>query len=172
MKTIAYESMDKRRWGEGPWQKEPDKIQFVDGKTNLPCLVVRGSFHGALCGYVGVSKAHPAFEVDYHELSDRLSVHTGSINFSGKCMEQSPAMMMRGYDVEKQGICHTVEDDEDDDVWWLGFSTDRWGDLSPAENDMARARYLFREEGEVYRDLEYVTKEIESLALQLSGMEG
>ena len=57
METIEYRTMDKSVWGPGPWQNEPDKRQWQDEATGLPCLIVRNSM-GALCGYVGVSEGH------------------------------------------------------------------------------------------------------------------
>jgi hypothetical protein len=67
MKTIEYRHRDKSDWGEGPWQDEPDKRQWQDEATGLPCLVVRNR-GGALCGYVGVPAGHPCFEVDYDDV--------------------------------------------------------------------------------------------------------
>lgn len=60
METIEYRTVDKSKWGDGPWQDEPDKKQWRDPETGLPCLIVRGP-GGALCGYVGVPANSPAF---------------------------------------------------------------------------------------------------------------
>lgn len=60
METIENHTYDKAGWGEGPWQSEPDKRQWQDEATGLPCLIVRGPV-GALCGYVGVPLEHPAY---------------------------------------------------------------------------------------------------------------
>ena len=49
MQRIEYRTIDKSQWGEGPWQDEPDKIQWQDEETGLPCLIVRGHM-GFLCG--------------------------------------------------------------------------------------------------------------------------
>lgn len=57
MKTLEYRTVDKSSWGDGPWQSEPDKKQWRDEATGLPCLIVRNQF-GALCGYAGVPKGH------------------------------------------------------------------------------------------------------------------
>ncbi len=42
MEKIEYRTVDKTGWGEGPWQSEPDKRQWQDEATGLPCLIVRG----------------------------------------------------------------------------------------------------------------------------------
>jgi hypothetical protein len=38
MDTIEYRTIDKSQWGPGPWQDEPDKKQWQDEATGLPCL--------------------------------------------------------------------------------------------------------------------------------------
>lgn len=42
MQTIEYTTIDKSSWGNEPWQNEPDKKQWQDKATLLPCLVVIG----------------------------------------------------------------------------------------------------------------------------------
>lgn len=64
MQRIEYRTQDKSDWPRGPWDNEPDKIQWQDEVTGLPCLIVRGPV-GALCGYVGVPKSHPAYGLSY-----------------------------------------------------------------------------------------------------------
>lgn len=54
----------KESWGQGPWVSEPDKVQWLDEASGLPCLIVRGPM-GALCGYVGVPEGHPFFKKKY-----------------------------------------------------------------------------------------------------------
>lgn len=67
MTTREYRGyLDKAEWGQGPWQDEPDKVQWRDGATGLPCLIVRGP-HGAFCGYVGVLDTHPWHRKDYNQ---------------------------------------------------------------------------------------------------------
>lgn len=51
---------EKLLWGNGAWVDEPDKAQWRDEATGLPCLLVRNQL-GALCGYVGVYPDHPYF---------------------------------------------------------------------------------------------------------------
>lgn len=102
MQTKEYSGyIDKSEWGDGEWQSEPDKVQWRDEVTGLPCLIVRGPM-GALCGYVGVPNAHPLHGKDYDDCTincDRgdsrwcdhtpehiLSAH-GGINFAHGCTE-------------------------------------------------------------------------------------
>ncbi|WP_155723325.1 hypothetical protein [Gluconobacter potus] len=145
MKTIEYRTMDKSGWGPGPWMHEPDKKQWNDPTTGLPCLIVRNLL-GALCGYVGVSRAHPDFERDYDNVE--VSVH-GGLTFANHC---SPGP-------EDESICHLVEDGEDDHVWWLGFDCAHCDDEVPGNP--------FRGWRGLYRDFNYVSREVAHLASQL-----
>jgi len=145
METIEYRTMDKSGWGPGPWMNEPDKKQWNDHATGLPCLIVRNAL-GALCGYVGVSKSHPDFECDYNDVDVR--VH-GGLTFANHC-RPGP---------EDASICHIVADGEDDNVWWLGFDCAHCDDEVPGHTWM---RW-----GGLYRDFDYVSREVTRLALQL-----
>lgn len=156
---------DKTLWGPGPWQEEPDKAEWVDSETLLPCLIVRGPM-GALCGYVGVGADHPLFAVNYNDV-DNFDVH-GGLTFSDHC--------------QKDGrICHEVSDYGDDDiVWWFGFDCAHYRDYMPKYKEtFEKSKQLGPEiegffksmpsinEGGTYRDFSYVKAEVESLARQL-----
>lgn len=64
MKALEYRTLDKSKWGDGPWHREPDKMQWQDEATGLPCLIVR-NHGGAWCGYVGVNDGHPLYATGY-----------------------------------------------------------------------------------------------------------
>lgn len=88
METIEYRTVDKSSWGDGPWAAEPDKRQWLDEATGLPCLIVRGP-SGALCGYVGVPRGHPCHGKHYdavYEIVEDLDIH-GGLTFSDLCAE-------------------------------------------------------------------------------------
>ena len=53
---------------KGPWDDEPDKVQWVDPTTGLDCLMHRNHM-GAWCGYVGVPEGHKFYGVGYSECS-------------------------------------------------------------------------------------------------------
>jgi hypothetical protein len=163
MQTIEYRTDDKRAWGPGPWQAEPDKKQWTDEATGMPCLIVRSRL-GALCGYVGVPEGHLCFQVDHCVVEDRypaMWVH-GGLTFSDFCQEGP----------EEEGICHLVEPGEPDRVWWLGFDCAHGGDLVPKleanRSEHALLWGLQREFRDEYRDLAYVTEQVASLAAQLA----
>ena len=147
MKYKEYRTIDKTGWGKGPWIDEPDKCQFADEATGLPCLIVRNSDLGYLCGYVGVHKGHPAFGKHYDAVE--ANVH-GGLTFSGKC-DPGP---------EDHGICHTVEAGEDGNVWWFGFDAAHYRDRSP----------LYGPPSGAYRTVAYIRDNCRSLAAQLHAM--
>lgn len=64
--------LDKSSWPRGPWDQEPDFLQFTH--SGLPCVVLRTDL-GHLCGYVGVPADHP-YATGMRSISD-LSVHGG-----------------------------------------------------------------------------------------------
>jgi hypothetical protein len=164
MNKKRYTTIDKSDWGDGPWQSEPDKMQWRDEATGLPCLIVRGPF-GGLCGYVGLAPEHPAYEKHYDEVE--VSVH-GGLTFSDGC----------AHGPEESSICHVPDLGEPDNVWWLGFDCGHYDDLCPSMRARERQRYeetgdplwlpVVSPYGETYRDLEYVRAETARLAEQLA----
>jgi len=151
VKTIEYnDTVNKASWERGEWDDEPDKIQWQDEETKLPCLIVRHSGSGHLCGYVGVDSQHPLFEED----DPKLDVH-GGITFSNHC---------------HGNICHKVEEGEDDNIWWLGFDCAHTGDYSSMSYSRDH-RAQFGHTEDIYRSVFYVRRECQSLARQLKGLE-
>ena len=144
----------RSEWGDGPWQQEPDRVDFIH--AGFSCLLLR-SRSGAWCGYVGVPSGHPSYGKAYADVP--VGVH-GGLTFSGPCQGD---------------ICHTPQPGMPDDVYWLGFDCSHAGDLDPAMHAYEK-RYMpeimplppgFEE---IYRNLEWVRNEVESLAVQLAGL--
>lgn len=133
---------------EGPWVTEPDKIQWVDQATDLDCLMVRNRY-GAWCGYVGVTQAHPWFELDYDAVD--VEVH-GGLTFADRCQ---PGLE------EARGVCHRAEPGRAEDVWWLGFDCAHLDDLAPLLTPRIGLGH------ETYRDRHYVAAEVARLAQQI-----
>ena len=172
METLEYRTADKSSWGQGPWQTEPDKKQWQDIETGYPCLIVRNN-GGALCGYVGVPKEHPAHGRDYWPESDSvepidqairdIEVH-GGLTFADSCQHG---------DDSAHGICHIPGEGEPDNVWWFGFDCAHCLDFSPA-HEMRNAQLglgpSLSSDG-VYRKLAYVEAKVASLACQLKQIE-
>ena len=161
METKEYRTFDKSVWGDGPWLTEPDKMQWQDEATGLPCLIVRNTrVTGALCGYVGVAEGHPDFEKGYDNVE--VEVH-GGLTFAAFCTQS---------DDEGSHICHKPSPGEPDHVWWLGFDCSHSGDIAPA----MEARYRKSPLGptmygagweETYKGFGYVKAEVTRLAAQI-----
>lgn len=61
-----FELRDKRDWGPGPWQDEPDVVLFTH--AGLQCVILRHiAVTGALNGYVVVPPEHPWWGKDRRE---------------------------------------------------------------------------------------------------------
>jgi len=162
MERIEYHTVENKvEWGQGPWVDEPDKIQWPDQATGLPCLIVR-NHGGALCGYVGIQEGHPLFGKRYdHEDCYNLEAH-GGLTFSDKCFGAE----------EDRSICHIPGAGEPDHVWWLGFDCAHCMDHAPAFEARYRVRHgespTHPETKVVYRDVAYVTDQCQKLAEQLA----
>ena len=155
MSNATRHVVDKSTWGDGPWQQEPDRVQWEH--AGLDCLMVRVQTHGAWCGYVGVPQGHPAHGKGYDDASlESIEVH-GGLTYADACQGR---------------ICHVPAPGRPDDVWWLGFDTAHCFDLSPSMSARMKSYGLDREPfaSEVYRDQAYVAAETEALARQLAAM--
>jgi hypothetical protein len=160
-------------WPDGPWMTEPDKVNWKT-KAGLPGMIVR-SKSGHLCGYVAVAKGHPCYGRDF--TSDHERNEDGDPDYDRPIANPVHDLRVHGgitYAAACAGaICHVPEPGEPDDVWWLGFDCIHSGDWNPS----AMAPYLRdrRMPGEapwpeLYRDISYVTGEVETLAEQLATM--
>jgi hypothetical protein len=134
--------IDKSTWGDGPWQTEPDELDWTDAATGLRCRIVRNPHMGMLCGYVGVPAKHPLFGWTSNEPAvEKLDVH-GGLTFV----------------------------DERDGLWWFGFDCGHGFDISPGLQAMLPPHLRSRQMGGisvVYRTIDYVHFECTNLAWQI-----
>lgn len=180
--VMETETIDKSKWGEGPWQGEPDRKEWKDEASGLPCMIIRTSM-GHLCGYVGVPPAHPLHGVEYsgcpqgaacpdrteehpwcgHAPEAVLRVH-GGITYSDKC---------------QGNICHNPPMGEEVAIYWFGFDHAHAGDWSPSMAATCSDTYLEHcglgkptGWGGVieYRTIEYVEDQCRNLAGQLAAI--
>jgi hypothetical protein len=150
----TLERVDRTGWDEGPWSSEPDRIEWRYG--GFPCLIVRNGI-GALCGYVGVPLGSKLGNGSYDDVD--VQVH-GGLTFGGACRPGSP-------------ICHTPQPGESE-VYWYGFDCCHAYDYSPSNSKYVRGRSdgLFAQGDDVYRDVAFVTEEVQRLADQLGAILG
>lgn len=157
METKQYTTIDRSKWPSGPWDSEPDKVQWPDAATGLPCLAVRSPRYGHWCGYVGVAPGHPLHGSGYDssDATSRLQAH-GGLTFANSCEPR---------ETEAEGICHVAAPGEPDNVWWFGFDCAHFQDLQPAMQIAVPGFPVY--EGSIYRTLDYVRENCASLAQQL-----
>lgn len=161
---IGADGIDKSQWGDGPWQGEPDRVEFKH--AGLPCLMTRHPEHGNWCGYAAVPPGHPLHGASPDNAN--LGAH-GGVNYASLCSGL---------------ICHVPDPGEPDDVWWFGFDCAHSYDYCPGLVATLRKLHVdpqglslsdcapLDEEilfGHcVYRDLAYVRGQVECLAEQLA----
>lgn len=161
--SVTHDSpaIDKATWGDGPWQTEPDRVEWEH--AGLPCLAIRNP-HGDWCGYAAVPPGHPAHGLGYEAVS--VDVH-GGLTYANAC---------RG------DICHVPKPGAPDDVWWLGFDCSHCTDYTPGTEARLRSSgwrsdpvYNHAEAVaandwmvKVYRTIDYVQTETNQLAEQLA----
>jgi hypothetical protein len=139
--------MDKAAWGPGPWQEEPDRVEFTE--AGLPCLLLRGSSWGNWCGYAAVPPGHPAHGKDFDGID--VEVH-GGLTYAQQCSGE---------------ICHVPQPGDPDNVWWLGFDCAHAWDLAPG---LAASMGGLGSYDRTYKTVRYVERETRRLARQLAAM--
>lgn len=173
----------REQWGEGPWQHEPDKLDWRDERTSLQCAI-RRTKAGNLCGYVGVPPGHVFFGWDYHDdvrLRDeflkqrKVGGDVSSVDIFLYALQGGPdngtiplGMALRVH----WGVNYAGEFPTDDppcEAWWFGFDCAHAGDLVPGMMEFFSQFKLLREV--TYRDLAYVKGQCELLAFQLRQLE-
>jgi hypothetical protein len=164
MQTKEYRTIDRAAmgWGNGPWTDEPDKKQWQDITTGLPCRAVRNHF-GAWCGYVGVAPNHPYYGLRYREVDDLVDVH-GGLTFSDFCEPDASA---------ESGICHVPGPREEAHIYWFGFDLAHFQDLTPRDVQLERDRPVLLADGvewRTYKPLSYVEQECQRLARALAAI--
>jgi hypothetical protein len=149
--TRSESRIDKSGWGPGPWDDEPDLVEWQSASVpSFWCQVARGPM-GALCGYVAVPPGHPAHGKDWNAID--VEVH-GGLSFSGP------------------GVAN---------LWAIGFDCGHAYDVQPELDAVTRqvtGRCFSEGMNEIddgmprvtYKSLPFVRAEVESLARQLAAM--
>lgn len=171
---------EQMRDNPGEWDDEPDRMQWPDETTDLPCLAVRNPM-GALCGYVGLSAGHPWYGKSYDAWvkvpQEVLNRKFGSEESPFQLFAVRPelydqsvirimsAMRVHGGLTFSEGctehICHVPAPGEPDDTWWFGFDCAHSGDMCPSSRSEYRASFGYTG---IYRNLAYVQEECAKLA--------
>lgn len=133
MRKSSWLDSVRDRWGEGPWQGEPDHVEWVQGP--IYCVIQRTPM-GTLCGYVGVPHGHPLYGVTHtDDKIGLLDVH-GGLSFSARNLPGQGSQF-------------------DGHLWWFGFHCANKCDFVPESTMRAGT-----EDVQDYRNLSFVTNEV------------
>jgi len=184
--------LKKEQWGPGPWQDEPDRLDWRDERTGLHCAIRRNDLFGNLCGYVGVPVGHPfhgwsyddkihSRPEDYEGTLDDIGVVAAFMNALGEDREHGTIDLGMALKVH-QGISWSGRGPTNDmpsGLWWFGFDCGHAWDYMPGLSKRLEAlpknaldelnKYRMKEQ--VYRTIDYVKTECASLAFQLRQLE-
>jgi hypothetical protein len=149
--------VDRSRWPSGPWDGEPDRVDWVEPWSGYPCFVKRGPL-GAWCGYVGVPPGHRHHGADYDDVP--VDVHHG-LTYAAPCEPDDDRSHV-------ERICHVPAPGEPDDVWWFGFDCAHYTDVVPG---MVANGFDWGPEA-FYKTVDYARSSTAGLARQLAAEAG
>ena len=165
--------IDKSKWPRGAWDNEPDRIEWRDPKTGMPCLMLRHPRHGHWCGYAALPADHPWVGQNMYRLA------TDGTELDGDSWDDPRALKIHGEitagasrcQPEPQEddrhpwhrVCHTPQPGESDDVRWIGFDCGHGGYHDP---DLEPGNDPYDHERATYRDVDYVMNWCARLAAQ------
>ena len=121
----------RAKWGSGPWDDEPDSMEWTDEATGLLCYIVRNHYSGSLLGYVRVPASHPYHGKHYDAID--IEAH-GGLTFSG--------------------------DKKSDGDYWLGFDCAHICDVAPGMSDLCDHYATYKDIRFVRRECESIARQI------------
>ena len=125
-----------------PWEHEPDHVMFMS-EAGYVCEIKRHEAHKHLCGYIYIPFGHPDYGKTYNELY-------------GESYDAAPDVH-GGWTYSNNG-----GDDDGGKFTIFGFDCAHAGDLSPG----IPTAPTFLRVHEVYRDIAFVTEQLENAAKQ------
>jgi len=129
----THDLVKRSGWEAGPWDDEPDRVEWTDPRSGLGCLVNRAPA-GHLCGYVRVPSGHPWHGLDYGSVRPHPDVH-GGLTFSDEFDRLSVAGYWLGFDCAHLGdriILDRQSIDPDDRYRDFAYVMDECADLAAA----------------------------------------
>lgn len=119
-------------WESGPWDEEPDRVDWIDEATGYPCLVTRHFLFGYLCGYVGLPPGHRLHGVNWQDNEELREVDVwNGVTYSAPCQEGPPPDVADVVGPPELYICHVPEPGQEEHVWWFGFHCGGYLDYQP-----------------------------------------
>ncbi len=148
---VTYGVANRSKWSKGPWDDEPeDHVHWVDLETGLDCLAMRNDT-GEWCGYVGVPRSNKCYGENTSGTNVLgIEIHGGVTYASSSSMDD---YRIRPFLKGRPEV-----------VWWIGFDTGNLRDACPGR-DKPAAKRMWQP---IYRDLDFMRREITGLAEQLA----
>ena len=155
-----------------PWENEPDNKQWE--AHGYRCEIKRVKSSGHLCGYVTIPDSHPWFGLSFGDdvtpISEPDMEHCSVIGAFCHALkdenEKTPGMV--GMDIAIAVHGGITFGENPGYGWTLGFDCAHDRDLCPVRDAWFAERGFGSDAGtSIYRDIDYVTRETESLAAQL-----
>jgi hypothetical protein len=181
---MVEQQFPKSEWGPGPWQDEPDRVEWNDERTGLACRIIRNMWSGNFCGYAGIPATHPYFGWGYDDdiklapgdLKDATINDVGIVNafFYAMTGGQKHGTIPLGMTLKAHNGLSFAGNllGESSGLWFFGFDCGHAWDVTPALDMMLRRHLLNMPiPDRQYRDVEYVKKEVTALAFQLRQLE-
>lgn len=142
---------DRSRWGRGAWDNEPDAARWLDEKSLFQCVISR--CHSYWCGYVIIPSSHFLYNINLYDIdTTHFKVH-GGVSYSGK----------GNFSTWKRFLSEASRAPND---WVIGFDCGHCDDMTP-EDGYSQWK-IKNYEDYLYRDIEYVKKEVTKLASYLN----
>lgn len=150
-------------WPDGPWNKEPDRVQFEH--EGLPCLLIRNEL-GAWCGYVGVYIDSPLFGICDSEIE--LPSHCEVNSFESSVEREDKLWLELPLPEDVPIDVNNIEEAIDNHVrvplrvWFFGFDCCHYRDLVPGMGVLTKG--IDKHMRGVYRDYKYVVQVCKDMA--------
>lgn len=161
IEKLKISTEDKSTWGEGPWQQEPDILEWKE--HGFHCMIKRAPT-GALCGYVAVEKGHPIFGLNYYKSDFYIEdVLSGEAVSEALLQKQINEINVHG------GLTYAGKWEEESDLYWFGFDCSHAWDFIPKYDEISElekdTEWGAKKE---YCNIAYVKASCNSLAEQIS----
>lgn len=143
-----------------PWENEPDHIMFMSD-AGYVCEIKRHPSTLHLNGYIYIPFGHPDYGKDYNDLYGRAD--------GADCDSPAAPDVHGGWTYSHQG-----GDDDGAQFTVFGFDCGHAGDLSPGRLVTLAGMKMLDDEplyNETYRDIAYVTAQLENAARQFKERE-
>jgi hypothetical protein len=159
------EGLPKSQWGAGPWQGEPDALDWRDAATGYACAIRRNSDIGSLCGYVGVAPGHALHGWrcdDSLLLRDEFEKGDGKFGILDLFVYAASGAHARGtiplgLALKAHGGVNwsgAMPDGSGGGAWWFGFDCAHSGDYAPGLHATLKRLHIMEDTTRSFAEME------------------